>query len=375
MRLHWRNMVRLAIAGLVLAGLAAGGLFLRLKARMGDFVALHPHFEGSCQGVVGLPGASDMAVDRQARRIWVSSLDRVTTGARGAIYLMPLDGIEAAPVRVDVTLGKPAVFAPLGLSLWTAQDGRQVLYVVNRPVGRAPSIEIYDVDKSGVLKHRSSVEAPRYPRLNDVAGAGPDAFYVSVESVHRAGSVLSKLGQMTTDESGSILFWTDGKFKRLASDMDFANSLALTPDGATLYATATMDQELRVYDRKAADNSLSLRERVYLGSSPDNIDIAPDGGIWIASHPKLGAFLKYAAAPKTQTAPSQVLLVERDPSGQGGDVHQIYLGAAGPLSGATIAINEGDRLLLGGAYAPDALTCVMPQNFRQDVAHRFIGVR
>ena len=60
--------------------------------------------------------------------------------------------------------------------------------------------------------------------------------------------------------------------------MQFANGVALTPDGGVLYAASTMGKELRIYDRDVKNNKLSLRERVSLSSAPDNVDVAPDGG-------------------------------------------------------------------------------------------------
>jgi arylesterase / paraoxonase len=374
MAMSWRTLWRLAVAGLVLAALLSGFLILRLKARLGDFTKVEPHFTGSCRAIPALVGVEDMAIDRRARRVWAASQDR-TSNKRGAIYLMPLDGFEDASIRVDVTLGKPAAFSPLGISLWTGPDGRQVLYAVNRPVSGVTRIEIYDVDKSGLLAHRSTIKAPKYARINDVAGAGPDVFYASAESVYREGTPLAKLTQLLADHSGGVIFWKGGKFKRVADDLQFASGVALTPDGGVLYAASMLGKELRIYDRDVRSNKLSLRERVSLSSAPDNIDVAPDGGVWIAAQPKLGALGVYAQAPKARTAPSQVLLLERDPSGQGGDLHQVYLSNDGALSGATIAVADGDRMIMGGVFAPNALACVLPQDFRQTVQHRFVGVR
>ncbi len=365
--LRW---IAIIIACVVVAG---GFLGLRFAARFGLLNQVQPHFEGACVRVPNLPGAEDMAVDRNARRVWVSSDDRRKSGGRGAIYLMPLDGFQSAPMRIDVTLGRPKDFHPHGISIWTAPDGKQTLFVVNHPGGADRSrVEIFDVDASGLLNHRSSVPADAYPRLNDVAGAGPDAFYATVESVHKRGSWLERVSLMTREESGSVVFWKAGKYRRMASGLNFANSIALTSDGETAYVTGTFGKDLRIYHRNPATNELKLREVVYLGSAPDNIDIAEDGGIWIAAHPKLSQLLAHMSNRNVRS-PSQVLLVERDPSGQGGDVHQMYLSNGEDLSAASVAIADGDRIILGGMLDDHALVCVAPLNARRDISHRFIS--
>ena len=61
----------------------------------------------------------------------------------------------------------------------------------------------FDVDASGLLKHRLSVPAKAYPRLNDVAGAGPDSFYATVESVHKRGSWMERATLMTRPGSAA----------------------------------------------------------------------------------------------------------------------------------------------------------------------------
>ena len=370
-RIFWRVF----LAGVVAAALVSGFILIRLKSRLGDFTTLKPHFEGACTPVAGLPGAEDMAVDRAARRIWVSSEDRRKPASRGAIYLMPLDGFPAAPMRIDVTLGVPEDFHPQGISLWTGPDGRQTLFAVNHPakpqIGQARSrVEIFDVDASGLLKHRLSVPANAYPRLNDVAGVGPEEFYATVESVRERGSWMERLTLLTREESGSVVFWKGGKFRREATGLNFANSVAVTPDGGTLYATGTFGKDLRIYQRSADTGALKLQEVVYLGSAPDNIDIAANGDIWIAAHPKLSALLTYMSNPKAR-APSQALIVERDISGRGGDVHEMLLSDGRDLSAATIAIADGDRIFLSGAFDDRALVCVAPQRSKRDISHRF----
>lgn len=362
---------RVFLAGVVAAALVSGFILIRLKTRLGDFTSLKPHFEGACARAPGLAGAEDMAVDRAARRVWVSSANWRQPGGRGAIYLMPLDGFQSAPMRIDVTLGQPKDFHPHGVSLWTGPDGRQTLFAINHPGGGAGSrVEIFDVDSSGLLKHRLSVPANAYPRLNDVAGVGPDAFYATVESVHARGSWMERLTLLTREESGSVVFWKSGTFRRMATGLNFANSVAVTPDGGTLYATGTFGKDLRIYQRNPDTDELKLQEVVYLGSAPDNIDIAANGDIWIAAHPKLSALLAFMSNPKAR-APSQALIVERDVSGRGGDVHEVLLSDGRDLAAATIAIADGDRIVLSSAFDDHALVCVAPQGSKRDISHRF----
>lgn len=357
------------VATLVVLG-AVSYAGVRAATRAGEFTTLIARFDGQCQSVGGMPGAEDFAFDRETGLLYVSSDDRRAQQrgerVRGAIYGLPFASLETIAARQDLTGGAPAAFHPHGLSLHVAPDGRRTLFVVNHPQGRggaAPSVvEIFDVGADGALLHRRTADLGPATRPNDVLGVGPDAFYVTNESRLPAGSAQEALAAMLdTDRSGGVVYVDASGARDVASGFGFANSLALSPDGATLYVTDTIGRRVMVYGRDAATGALTPRPAIFVGTGVDNIDVEPDGRIWIASHPKLFTFaLGHARANNPTPAPSQVIILEPDPSGQGGKGDQVLLSTGEAFSGASVAVREGGRMVLGSVFEPGVQVCALP---------------
>jgi len=85
----------------------------------------------------------------------------------------------------------------------------------------------------------------------------------------------------------------NGKFKctAAASNILMVNGVNMAPDGKTLYLTACTDGLLKIYDRNEKSGALTHRKDVFVGGAADNIDIAPDGTMYIATHPNVLQFL------------------------------------------------------------------------------------
>jgi arylesterase/paraoxonase len=357
------------LSALVVLG-AISCVGVRAATRGGEFTTLIPRFDGQCQTVGGLPGAEDFAFDRATGLLYIASDDRRAQQrgepVRGAIHGLPFASLETVGARVDLTGGVPAAFQPHGVSLYVAPDGARRLFVVNHPQGRGgPAksvVEIYDVGPDGALVHRRTADLGAATRPNDVLGVGRDAFYVTNESALAAGSAREAIAMiLDTDRSGGI-FYVDGSGARaVASGFGFANSLALSPDGATLYATDTIGRRVMVYGRDAATGDLAPRPAIFVGTGVDNLDVEPDGRIWIASHPKLFTFaLGHARTDNPTPAPSQVIILEPDPSGEGGKGDQVLLTTGEDFAGASVAVREGGRMVLGSVFEPGVRGCALP---------------
>jgi arylesterase / paraoxonase len=373
------NLRASLLIGAVITAAIVSYAGIRAGTRAGEFTTLRPVFDGTCGPVLGgMPGAEDIVLDRDSGTLFVSSDNRRAWGAaqpvRGAIYALPLEGAEAISQRADMTGGVPATFHPHGLSLWRAADGSRTLMVVNHTRRSDPAgttVELFDVGEAGALTLRRTVTVPGLTRINDIAATGPDSFYATSESTLAPGSFGEIAAVVLADggTSGSVWYFDGTAGRLVAGGIGFANSPALSPDGARLYVSGTLDRTLHIFNRDPATGALTLAEKVFIGSGLDNLDVEPDGRIWIGSHPKLFTWLAHARHP-ANVAPSQVLIVEPAASGQGGKVDQVLLqhGTA-EFSGATVAVRAGSKLVLGSVFDGGIRICELPAVWKQSQSH------
>ena len=84
--------------------------------------------------------------------------------------------------------------------------------------------------------------------------------------------------------------FTYGKrgFRPVLEDLVFPNGINVSKDGRLVYvAGRDLAHRLWVYDRDPATQALTLREEVFLGTGPDNIEVDAQGDLWIGAHPQL----------------------------------------------------------------------------------------
>lgn len=371
----------LLIGAVITVGIVSFAGF-RSAARTGEFTTLTPVFEGTCQPVLaGMTGAEDVVLDRSSGTLFVSSDDRrgwqSGSPSNGAIFTVTLDEAGAASAPVKAFDGGGDAFHPHGISLWQGADGQRVLMAVNH-AGRtditATRVEIFDVGDANTLTLRRSVQIPGLVRINDIAATGPDSFYATRESALQPGSLSEVLALILADggKSGSVWYFDGTTGRQVATGIGFANSVALSPDGARVYVSGTLDRTLHLFDRNPADGALTLHDKVFLGTGLDNLDVEPDGRIWIGSHPKLFTWLAHAR-DAARAAPVQVIIVEPAAEGTGGKVDQVLLqdGTVGPdgFSGATVAVRTGQTLVMGSVFDRGIKVCTLPAVWKQSQSH------
>lgn len=332
-------------------GAAAG---LRLH-EFNQFAPLEPVALARCEPVTGIAGPEDIEVDEAGSRAFISSLDRRGDGdkttVRGAIHVFDVDDPLSAAGWRDRTGGVPEAFRPYGLSYYEAGDTRR-LFVVNEA---AKAVELYEVAAHGDLEHLETFRERRLTSPNNVVAVGPRQFYVTNDVRPGRNAPVADLHFLMNIGSGEI-FYVDGDVWRVAAEgLRFANGLALSADGLTLYAAETAANALKVFDRNPESSALTLANTILLGASPDNINIDAAGAIWVGALPKPLAVPRLAR-DAAATAPSEVLRVTPD-----GAAHTVYRNDGGEQSAVTVAARVKNKLLIGALYEEKFLYCELPR--------------
>ena len=296
--------------------------------RSGEFRELNAHFDGQCEAL-GLPGsAEDIQIDRERGLAYLSVVDRraVVEGkpVQGMIYVLDLNASTPTPRPAIPT--PPAHFRPHGLSLFIAGNGQRYLLAINHPAAEdeLEAVEIFAESAPGVLKHSETIADVSMLSPNNLVAVGPRQFYVANNS--GATNRFDRMTEMLFWRGISTLVYFDGEQARVAADdLASANGVVVSNDGSLLYVAETLGSAIRVYRR----NGFALEElnRFSVETSPDNLDLAADGSLWLAGHPKTLALIKHfvdAANP----APSQVFRI-RNPNDPKPVIDEIYMNGRG----------------------------------------------
>jgi len=349
--------LRLIIGLVALVAILVGGFVLRLLWRAGSFKTITPHFAGECRLVEGPMGAEDITINQQTGLAYISATDRRAgfAGERvaGAIFTYDLNDPAARPM--NLTPRADLSFQPHGISLWTGNDGHDVLFIINHPPhDTAPhdnTVEIFDVYPGGLV-HRATLTDPLLVMPNDLVAVGVDRFYVT--NTHQYPPGWRQTAETYLQLSGAqLLYYGYGGFRVAVDDLVRPNGVNVSPDGQRLYLAMMTDRTLRVYDRDPATDQLTFRNDVFLNTAPDNIEVEADGTLWIGAHPQLLRVVAHRDDPAA-LSPSQVLRVT--PNGQ---VDEIYLNAGEQISAASVAAVHDRRLLIGQILGNGFLDCVM----------------
>lgn len=349
-----RLLVGLGVGLVILAS----AMVLRAFSDAGEFTTLVPRFDGECVRLAGFVGAEDMTVDREARVVYAAGVDRRAEGARGAVWALSLDEPEGAQ-PVDITKGAPADFSPHGLDFHRDGEGVPRLFVINHASG-GDRIDVFRVD-DGRLSLERSLSDPLLVHANEVLALGPAEAFVTLDSAASggAGQVLEALLRRRT---GQVVHIDASGARVVADGLAFANGLALSGDGGTLYVAETMGRSLALYRRDPATNTLAFDRREFIGTGVDNILRDESGLLWIGAHPKLVSFLGHAG-DADRRSPSQVIII--DPEAGEGD--QVFLSDGTDVSGSSVAVADvaARRLLIGSVFEPFILSCRLPEVWRQ----------
>lgn len=325
----------------------------------GQFKSIESRCDCRCTPVP-LACPEDIDIDASTGIAFISSSDRRAAmrgeKTQGAVYGYSLRSEK--PELVNLTGDFPRAFHPHGINLYIA-GGKKFLFVINmgqdahfHDTTEGSKVEIFEY-RDGRLHHRETITGELIKTPNDILGVGPRQFYITND--HGATTPLGKKAEAYLQLAISNIVYYDGSsFRMVADDLAYANGLALSGDGGTLFATATVGKMIRVYERDRDSGALRATEDIDLETGVDNIDIDEEGTIWAGCLPKLLSFVSYSKDP-SKPAPSQVLRIQRADGGYA--AREVYLNSGEELSGSSSAAHFRGRLLIGASYDDHFLDC------------------
>lgn len=349
-----RRIVLLAVGVLLVAVV---GFVLTTLADAGAFRTLSPHGFERCTKVPGFTGAEDLVFDQASGLAFISSNDfrAMEAGAPkpGVIFSWDVTA-KGAPKPVPHDFQE---LHPHGLGL-LVRDGLRRLFVVNHPTRTSSTVELFDVLDGPTLKHVRTIDAPEFISLNDVAPVGPEQFYATIDAGTRAGT-FGRVVETFARMPWSGLGYFDGtKASVVVSGLRYANGVAVSSDGATVFVAETTGRRLLAFSRDGASGALTQRAERSTEAGLDNISIVDDGALLVGAHPKMLEFLGHAKDP-AHHSPSQVLRATY--TNGAFEVTDVAVDDGSTLSGSSVALQVGGgRTLLGSVFEAHVLDCQFP---------------
>lgn len=352
--------------GLMVMAVVAVAVFIgRILWANGLFSTAPTGFFGSCKVAADLPGVEDIETANGVTFVSVASARR--PDPRDGIYVLSENG---SLTRLS---GAPKDFHPRGIGLYRSPDGTGIfLLAVNRHAERPAtgasagagatnnevrfSIDSFEVTnpKTGpALVAQGTIQGGLLTDPQDVAAAGPGAFYVS-NGTGGSGIVRALAGYGVLPGS-NVLYFNGMSFRVAADDFYDARGLILTPDGGHLLVASLTSRSLKSLNREPFSGNLTEAGSLTLPAAPEKISLDTTGEIWAAGHASLFAWRGFAADP-ARRVPSQIFRVTLN-GGVPEQAEQVYGNNGSEIGGASIAALAGKQLLIGSSLDGRLLSC------------------
>lgn len=324
-----------------------GGLYLYRQVNRD----IDEHFAGTCIAFEMQGSGEDIQVDHARGRAYVSLFDRQALAKGDPVEpgdILYLD-LARTPLKAVSAISDGPHLRPHGISLFIDQAGQRHLFVINHPEDRTTGqekIERYLEESPGLFRHQETFMSPLITRANDMVAVGARQFYVA-QDVDRKGRE-----KLTT-----LVYCNGTDYSVVADDIQSGGGINVSPDYRTLYIAETGAKRIRVAVLDPADGSVTATEYVDLGTSPDNVDVAEDGSLWVAAHSNVAALVMHFILGSK--APSQVVRI--DVSAEKPEIKEIYLNAGDQISASSVGATYGNTLLIGSITDRRLLVCEMEQ--------------
>jgi len=307
------------------------------------------HFAGTCTDFAMTGSGEDIQVDRARGLAYVSLFDRKALAKGDPVApgdILRLDLTRTPPEAVSALADGPQL-RPHGISLFIDQAGQRHLFVINHPEDRTigkEKIERYREESPGLFRHQETFMSPLITRANDMVAVGERQFYVAQDVDRKGKEKLTKL-----------VYCNGSDYSVVADDIQSGGGITISPDLRTLYIAETGAKRIRVADLDPSSGRLTAARYIDLGTSPDNIDVAEDGSLFVAAHANVAALVMHFIMGTT--APSQVLRI--DVNAEKPEIKEIYLNAGDQISASSVGATSGSKLLIGSITDRKILMCEM----------------
>ena len=307
------------------------------------------HFDGTCTGFSMSGSGEDVQIDREQGLAYISLFDRQGSASNSDVPpgdILVLD-LTQAPLKASSALIDGPELHPHGISLFIDPTGQRHLFVINHPENRdkgTEKIERYLEDSPGQFEHVETLTSPLITRANDLVAVGERQFYVA-QDVDRSG-----------DETVTDLVYFDGEaYSVVVNDIESGCGINVSDDNTTLYVAETNGKRIRVLFRNPVDGSVSLIKNISLDSSPDNIDVAEDGSLWVGAHSNVLALVLHFITGSN--SPTQILRIDADEPEP--VIEEIYFNDGEEISTGSVGATYGRILVIGSITAKKLLICKM----------------
>jgi len=363
-----RFAILVAFGGAVLVA----AILLFAPAPPGDLVCRRVELQDTVTGLL-VEGAEDIALDPISPRLILSAYDR-RADEPGGIYgvdlgvlLAPSDHLIGAPRLAPVPGGPP--LRPHGFAIAPAEpDGKSArLAIIVRTRrsegGHSAQLRFFSLSESGLAPAGIAISAPSLCNANDVAAlsSGAGSGWLVTADRKACGSFGRGLEDVLGGANGSVRLVRERTLNTVASDIAFANGIALSAD--RVFVAATRAKAILVFDRAAMlAGRRALLKTWPLHAAPDNLARGSDGALYITAHEDL---LRYALYRSGLRASARSVIFRFDPATGTGPQRIGISGGKGQLQGATVALRAGGALVLGSAFDHGLAICDVPKGVEQ----------
>jgi len=306
-----------------------------------------------------MPGPEDFAYIESENILVVSSHDRRNSESDGKLFWIDLTLPPEEQAGNPIDIEYPEGFKPHGVSYIPTNSGGK-LYVISHPNPDEGlhTVEVFDMTGKGNRREWSHVETLQselYTSPNDLVALPDGTVFVSNDS-GKGGNTIKKIKALFKIKNGDIIYYDGAEYIDFGNPESYGNGITyFKDDGAEyLYRAALMDKSVKKYEIVRTDGKiteLKYLSKVELGTMPDNLEIEPDGTIYVACHFDSFTFLKHAK-DGANISPTQVFRITPD-----GKITELYANRGQEISAGSVGRVIDGRLYIGQVFEEFLLSC------------------
>ena len=330
---------------------------LHVLSSTGFFRTIENSYQGELLQKVQLPGAEDLTIAHEGQFLLVSSTDRAAyrdEGKKeGGLYWIDLNDNTYTPKLISDHLDFP--FLPHGLSIFHLDSTTYKVFAINH-ARDSHSIEVFTLYRDSLVFEEVVMNEEFLISPNDLVASGPNSFYYSNDHSNTEG--FKRFAEDYLGYAAANVGYYDGSdFKIVADGIAYANGINIDFERNLLYVAASRSFLVHVFD--ILDNAdLKEVESIDCGTGVDNIELDPDGNLWIGCHPSLMTFASYAQG-KLEFAPSEIIELKYTDTGDY-EVNSLYVNDGTEMSACSVASPYQDRIFVGNVMDNHFLVLKQP---------------